>query len=492
MATREEIREGKKAKVTQIKDLAFNMFGKAMEDGVSDRENPQVIVARDHTSVNWMVILKKPDQIDPNASLFRAKMDFTPREAETDLAPQIGTQHYLIVGYAKADLDKKYFQQDAGVTAKMIGYDRPAEILPWIDSQNPTCYVVTPITDAVPEQKKLYVLLAQKAGLCTPYQISKDMVFWRWEYRSDDKSLSKRKVAWPNLMTQHSVRVGTNLPASSKQEVFKRAQNVGKVIVEPHEDLGNEMKMMALAFKETKKPWFLAEMKRLLKRANIDLDYRPLLPNKGLRTFVLLDGVDFGEDDAKCVVEEVASMWPEVEGMTADKVLYLNKLLRQEGFQIKLFQLKGLLAEAMYQLAEVTPDNPLMDETGFVATLAATLDRVVGKEAQPKPTATNMTEEARDALLAAVLTKLKEILEVYHKFHDDLNALFGDHVLEGAGPYDFWSKFKESPDTDSARMCFFHVFKFMAVEEQHVLHEGFIKPLREVVQVLENLDLSAN
>ncbi|KIW38636.1 uncharacterized protein PV06_09589 [Exophiala oligosperma] len=54
-----------------------------------------------------------------------------------------------------------------------------------------------------------------------------------------------------------------------------------------------------------------------------------------------------------------------------------------------------------------------------------------------------------------VAKTMMELLAVYHKFHDDLSAQVGDHVLEGAGSYDHWSKFKDSPDTDPARLCFF-------------------------------------
>jgi hypothetical protein len=279
---------------------------------------------------------------------------------------------------------------------------------------------------------------------------------------------------------------------SAKQEKFKRASNVGKVIVEAYEDCGNEMKMLALSFKKTKEIWHLKEMKRLLQRVDIDLAYRPLRSNKGLRSFVETDAVDFTEEDAAAVVKETATLWPDVEEMTADRVMVLKKLVDQQKAEVKNFQLKGLLAEGMFRLAQQNTDQEVKDEEGFVKDLMDSLDRILGKKAQPKPTATNLDGETQDALLAAVQAKLEEVLVCYYSFHEKLSSQFGDHVLEGAGPADFWAKYAEAPDTDSARLAFSHVAKFMVAESAHVLNEGIVKPVHDIVEILKHLNLSAN
>ncbi|KAK4940260.1 hypothetical protein LTR10_019580 [Elasticomyces elasticus] len=119
------------------------------------------------------------------------------------------------------------------------------------------------------------------------------------------------------------------MPPSAKQETCRRAQNVGKVIVEPYEDLGNEVKMLALAFRKNHDKWILDEMEQLLKRTDADLAYRPLKANKGLRAFVDNDSSGFTEEDANALVTEVTSLWPDIEHMSTERVKTLKRLMDQ-------------------------------------------------------------------------------------------------------------------------------------------------------------------
>ena len=421
-------------------------------------------------------------------------MEFTLREQDTSMALQMGTAHFLVVGYAKANLDKSYRTQKPGFTKQVVGVQAPEDIMAWKDDEHPTCYVVTPILDLAPEQLKFYVLLLPGKGLCTPYTLAKDDVFYRFEYRNEEPNATKRRAAWRDLIAQQSVRVGMQKTPSAKQETFKRALNVGKVIVESHEDFGNEMKILALAFKKTglKDTWILKEMKKLLERVDVDLAYRPHRSNKALRSFIDNDAVDFDQEDAMKVVTEVAALWPDVRGMTPERVLELQRLMHDHNAEIKAFQLKGLLSEGMHLLGQQADGNETTDEAGFVRGLSATLDRVLGEQAQPKATASNMNAESQDALLAALQGKLESMLSCYYSFSSQLSSQFGDHVLEGAGPADFWAKYAEAPDTDSARLAFNHVAKFLVAEFSHVLNEGIVKPVHDMVEVLKRLNLSPN
>jgi hypothetical protein len=188
----------------QLQDLAFNLVGKAMQDLSGERDKHEVIVARNHTTTPWTTVVRK-SVTEGQPSIFRPSLKFTVREQATDAALQVGTAHYLVIGYVKPNLDQKYRQQEEGVTKRVVGiYVPDAGVLPWHDQDHPTCYAVTPILDFQPEQLKYYVLLEPDKGLCTPYMVAKDDVFFRHEYRDAETNLAKRRGGWSKNVAQHS------------------------------------------------------------------------------------------------------------------------------------------------------------------------------------------------------------------------------------------------------------------------------------------------
>ncbi|KAI1622783.1 hypothetical protein EDD37DRAFT_667558 [Exophiala viscosa] len=346
----------------QVKDLAFNIFGKAIKDKSGERDEHQVIIARNPSSSHWNDLIKQNQTSGAQGPpIFRPSMNFTLREQSTDSALQPGTARFLVVGYAKPSLDKKYKSMD-GITKQVVGVHGPSHVLTWDDDEYRTCYVVTPIQEQQPNQLKCYALLMPENELCTPYALAKDDIFYRHEYRNTEKSVKARRSSWSKKIAQHSAQVGRRMPAS-----------VGEVIVELCEGCGNDMK-------------------KLLAKADADIAYRPLRSNTALRVFVDAEAVDFKEETAAEVLQEVATLWPDIEGMTAERVLVLKQLMARHDAEIKKFQLKGLLAEGMHRLGLQVDYLSIMDEEGFVKNLVANLDRILGKEAQRKPTASNIDE----------------------------------------------------------------------------------------------------
>lgn len=252
--------------------------------------------------------------------------------------------------------------------------------------------------------------------------------------------------------------------------------------------------MLALAFKKTHEPWSLKELKQVMERTNADIPYNPHRSNKGLRAFIENNAADFTDELASALVKEVKVLWPDVELLSEKRVMKLKSLLGANNAHIKVFQLKGLLAEGLHALNQHDDGDNIVDEAAFVQDITARLDRVLGKEAQAKPSASNfiIDAESQDALLASFLAKVKSILARYDSFSEKLNGQFGDHVLEGAGPADFWAKYAEAPDTDSARLAFFQVAKFVVAEYGHSLSAGIIEPLRDMVAIMERLNLNQN
>ncbi|KIV79243.1 hypothetical protein PV11_06812 [Exophiala sideris] len=240
--------------------------------------------------------------------VFRTSMELTQREQQTEGATQPGTAVYLIVGYAKWDFrDAKYKKNRAG-TKDPTGTIKPSdkEILPWTDEKHPTCYVVSEFFEKEPDQLHLLVLLHPENGLYTPYQIGKGDVFFRYEYRTAATSLKARRATWNQAITE-------------KQTKFQRAHDSGKVILEPHESFGKEITMLVAAFEHTKSDWILQELEHLLKRAHMDLEYRPAPEYEGLVSFAEAELAEFTGEHAEMVVQEAAQLRPSVQNLTPSR-----------------------------------------------------------------------------------------------------------------------------------------------------------------------------
>ena len=78
---------------------------------------------------------------------------------------------------------------------KPVGVKRPKIVI----TSNCPYMVVTPATDHEPDVVKLYVLVQLKGGLCTPYSIGQEDVFYLRQYR-DNTTSKDRGPAWNRLV----------------------------------------------------------------------------------------------------------------------------------------------------------------------------------------------------------------------------------------------------------------------------------------------------
>ncbi|KAK5056950.1 hypothetical protein LTR44_006152 [Exophiala sp. CCFEE 6388] len=189
------------------------------------------------------------------APVLRTSMELTQRERQTEGATQPGTAVYLIVGYAKWDFqDAKYKKNRAG-TKDPTGTIKPSdkEILPWMDEKHPTCYVVSEFFEKEPDQLHLLVLFIRKTA------------------------------------SAHHIRLAQD-------------------ILEPHEPFGKEITMLIATFEHTKSDWILQELEHLLKRAHMDLEYRPAPEYEGLVSFAEAELAEFTGEHAEMVVQEAAQL----------------------------------------------------------------------------------------------------------------------------------------------------------------------------------------
>jgi hypothetical protein len=112
-----------------------------------------------------------------------------------------------------------------------------------------------------------------------------------------------------------SVRPGSSKTPSAKQERFKRVQDTSRVILEPNISFSDEILYLTMSFKTSRDPCFLKELQNVLTQIDKDLNVRPLVA----------DEVNFNEEDARAVVDDMAVQWPKVGNITLQCVMLLRE-----------------------------------------------------------------------------------------------------------------------------------------------------------------------
>jgi hypothetical protein len=230
---------------TQIADLAFNIRGHALEDGLRERRENEVINAYSPVAVIFTTAVKSLSKA--KEEVWRESLAFTPRELG---GIEAGLRQYLVVGYALREPPPGTLTASKeSKKQRPVGIAHPDSVIAWAESN--VIYVVSEILEAPRQGVQLWALLKPNHGICTPYQIGQDAVFYRWEFRDASTSIKARGVNWNRLVTNQAVRpgFGGRLP-SAKQERYKRARDTTRFIIEPQQPLSNECLMLILAFKK--------------------------------------------------------------------------------------------------------------------------------------------------------------------------------------------------------------------------------------------------
>ncbi|KAH7419372.1 hypothetical protein BKA64DRAFT_15376 [Cadophora sp. MPI-SDFR-AT-0126] len=191
----------------QIKDLAFNLSGWAMEDGLANKGAHVVITAGARPSIGetWYsrVIEVGNGPINSDHEVFNSAPEFSPAEIAQ---PTPTNRRYLVVGYTTRSVHETEhlkINKDYGLTRlKLIGTVRPSNVIAW-DKAAPPVMVVVPLPFPVNESISFWALLKPQNGLCKPYRIMEKNIFFRWGYRSLDSNLSRfeeRNYAWNKII----------------------------------------------------------------------------------------------------------------------------------------------------------------------------------------------------------------------------------------------------------------------------------------------------
>ena len=422
------------SKELQLQDLAFNITGWALSVGDFHQgtEIYQEINAKAILSCNipfWVTKIREHEARNGAAlepSSFRPSLNLSKEEAKmTDPLPE-GSARFLIVGYAKHGLNsEKHRKSYPKIPYSKACTQRPqdSDIL---SGTNGTTYVVAEMVHKKPvpyAEPLLYALLYPSNGLCTPYRISKEDVFFRHEYRKVAvPSLQNRRSGWIRQVANHVVFGGIEQDFSRHdQSGVGRVNETTPIITERNGDLEsgtregtvetrnvldrpngavNSGLLEDIAFLERPhKIMFRKEMEKLMVRVEADLKYRPLSTNEGLLAFAHNAMENFEEHHAAMVVKEIKKMWPRTEYVTTNHVMRLKQLLETQKAEIQYFHLRPILSEGIYRLEQTTT---IEDEALWVEDLLHNVTRLVGfpddEASQPAPAASPMLNDLKRKL----------------------------------------------------------------------------------------------
>jgi hypothetical protein len=282
----------------------------------NERQINEIINAYTARSKGLVQLLDKA-KVEPNEVAFRDDLRLT--EKEKSPQAEEGCLKWMIIGYTARELlsnsgkeKLKKVTPNSGKKSKAVGNEPPrGEYLIEWNNEAPPVMAVVPCSKAI-NQLKIYGLINGKNGLYRPFPISADFVFYLPEFRDDSDVLRVRQANWTQNITNATVAIGvtTALPPIDKQNLYRRAKEPCKLVFNPNVSVGNEITCLGASYIETQKRWCLAEMNRILKQVDKDLESRP--STEALRVFA--ERPDQLDDNlASNVANEFKQLWPSAQ-----------------------------------------------------------------------------------------------------------------------------------------------------------------------------------
>ncbi|TGO47698.1 hypothetical protein BCON_0266g00030 [Botryotinia convoluta] len=430
----------------QIKELAFNVRGSAIEDGFPNRGVKTVICATEKRVSQYTEMKARIQKGE--ISLLRDSSDFTDREMGM---PEAGMARYLIVGYVVLEDDEKK-KHDHGEVKKM----KPI-------------LVVTEVTAELNEggQMRYWALMQPQNSICTLCSVKADNVYFLWEFRDFATSVRDRRKNWGNLVAQAAHRPDLLDEPSQRQVEFKRGKQT-KLVFEPKISLANHLLLLSQSFLETPNDAILKDMEAALYDAVDDLQMRPSHGSENLRSFCELER-DITKEEAQAVVLEVERYWPEINGLTWEIVRTVKRGLIQSGMELQYRLLRALLAEATSvfcgsgDIEDRDGDEKMEEgETPQGSEFGSKVEKILqtAERMIPLPTSTqSLLNKSDRTIIGAIAVKLKEISKAFAEGDKELLDHCGDCALEQYSIYDIWGKYAEAVDTDPSKMAFMTIVR---------------------------------
>lgn len=176
------------------KKQAITFKGWALKDEMSDREPFEIITARSTSGMSFTAAIDNSlRKRKSEKQTYRQSMQYTEEETSP---PGPGKMSYLIVGYISRNRPDHIAVQPAHPASRgIVGHHRVHHGVEKWKSERPPIPVVVALPNRIVTHFMLYALLTPKKGLCTPYEIRREMkmaIYWRWEFRSDETSIQRR------------------------------------------------------------------------------------------------------------------------------------------------------------------------------------------------------------------------------------------------------------------------------------------------------------
>ncbi|RDW57727.1 hypothetical protein BP5796_12528 [Coleophoma crateriformis] len=438
----------------QFKDYAFTIRGWAMEDPMNQQGLHDTI-------------LIKQAQSDPDSTiqLFNDSTNFTDRELGE---PKDGICRYLVVGSAPRNLpDAIKKSAPRCKKQKPVGDKTPPadQIIKWDDSKPP-------------------VLVVPKNGLCTPFPIARNLVFYRWQYRDNTTAIHERGPAWNRRVVMHSTLPGSDdEPPPPKQEAFKQAENGAILAYNPRTSICKQIEFLALGFNESRTGWFVEKLESLLRVMDEDIDVRPAPQNNGLQIFIE-EGNNLTEEQADMVVEDFNKMWPGVNGIMQERIQVLKQQLVLHDIELGHKLLMPFIAEGCRLLSKQDYQLDIQDLLESVCTQAGPVDTTLPNSSSP----------ADQPLTKMLILKLQEIMDTNNKIDEGSKRSLGAVAFDpnsGDAAFDLsqddiQGQHRNTCDKDTARAIILQISRVIATAVAK-REKDSQDTVQEIITVLEEM-----
>ena len=456
-------RPGDEEEPSQLDHAAFTLKGWSIVHHLeADRKRYQEINVNSNgktgvSTTRWLTELgSKPNEEKKAMS----SISFTQRELggpETDIA------RFMVVGLAldQDQLNKSSMDLKDTVGKRIIGQTLP-------DNQHylhrkgntPVYYVVSPIKSGQ-QQASFGVLLNPSRGLRQAYVIKQDDVFFFDEFRDESTNINDRRGGWSaKVLEQVNHNVG-ELPATEKQQRFKRARDQTKLILEPKVSFANELLLLTALWKEFKQPWVLQEMVDLIEMVETQPGCKKAA-NEIMNKFLNFEE-QFTMEDAEGMSMEYLEMWPESgETVDPDYLVYLRSAISKSELDFEQQDLRGFIAQGMYELRSAGSEEiKRWQPQEWQSLVKRTHDIAKLHEPFAYKSMPSIPADHDNAILKALYVKLREIKAASSDFDHKLKEQFGDAAVVGSST-DVWANYANSCDVDQSKVMFNGMARFMA------------------------------
>ena len=447
---------------SQLEAYAFNISGHYFLHGKKDRTKHLTVFALSTTTKGCekgIANAKANGKWPPS----RPSMEISQLESGADLEESTDVRQYVVVGLFIPGINKKEMSTLAkGLKGSPVGYMLSGNEAK-AQTSTSILLAVTPLSEKDVDCK-LYVLIDEggRSGLRKPYNISQQEVFYFDEYRTDETTVPLRAKGWNLLVKKDAIKGVDVANLSEKQKAFRRATETSRLICEPAQSFTNDLVGLTAAFSIKKDPVILSQLRNLLSDFDPDLENTSTLrdcPNLHL----LLDKDEtLSKEELDGVVEEAASLWPEIY-VTTDAVNDLKTGLLESKVVLEYRCVRGFLAEGCSRLMKIYDEGAQMEIEGqnfstlsvkelgvFVSDLRQSVVHILG---DVSPSRLSITDDAFASLISAIGKKLREISHAGKGYCRNLRESLGDQVVP-ATIDDCFEIMRNTMDVDSARLAY--------------------------------------